>query len=156
MATKKPPTTTKAKSPGARPSARATPKDPQAVRALVLSDPNTAKIAEKLGVPLEDYVREVVHFVLNPKADASLYVVEDDDLRTAGFEPPDADAIGRFITEAAAVSSAADATEWTDPRGKKPVDLDGPRGAPEVPDKTDPKLKKDLDRALRAKRGGKG
>lgn len=154
MATKKPATTT-AKSGGAPKAGSKVPKDPEAIRKLVLSDPNTAEIAKKIGVPLEEYVNNVIHFVLNPKADPSIYVVEDDDLRSKGFEPPDANAIGRFISEAAAVSSAADATEWTDPRGKKLVNMDGPKGTPEVPETTDANLKKDLEKAMRAKRGGK-
>lgn len=132
------------------------PKDPQALRQRILDDPNTAKIAEKIGVPLEQYVADVMHFVQNPGADPSVYVVEDEDLRSKGYEPPDADAIGRYLIEAAAVASAADSTEWTDPAGKKLVDMSGPQAATQAPETTDPALKDELSKALRAGRSKKG
>jgi hypothetical protein len=108
------------------------PKDPEVIRKKVLSDPNTEQIAKRLGVPLEDYVNQVVHFVLNPNEDPNVYLVEDEDLRQMGYEPPDPEEMGRFVmnaaTEAAAVADATGAkTEFVDAK-KEPVKLKDPRG----------------------------
>jgi hypothetical protein len=118
-----------------------------------MDDPDTRGIAKNLGVDLKDYVNQVVHYVMNPKEEPTFYIVEDDDLRSMGLEPPDPEAIGRHIIDALAVSNAADSTEYTDTR-KKLVSMDN---LPQVQasGKTDAKLQEELKKQLRGKRGGK-
>lgn len=73
---------------------------PEALRKRVLEDPHSEQIAQHLGVSLSEYVDQVVHYVLHPKEQPSLYIVEDKDLRAMGLEPPDPEAMGRFVMEA--------------------------------------------------------
>lgn len=129
------------------------PKDPEALRKQLMDDPDTRGIAKNLGVELKAYVDQVVHYVMNPKEEPSFYIVEDEDLRAMGLEPPDEDAIGRHIIDALAVSNAAGATEFTDPK-KKLVSMDN---LPQVQatGKADAKLQEELKKQLRGKRGGK-
>jgi hypothetical protein len=83
-------------------------RDPEALRKRVLENPYSEQIAQHLGVPLQEYVDQVVHYVLHPKEDPGLYIVEDEDLRAMGCEPPDPEAMGRFVEEAAALAEAAE------------------------------------------------
>ncbi len=129
------------------------PKDPEALRAQLMEDPETKAIAKHLGVELKDYVAQVLHFVQNPSADPQVYVAEDEDLRSIGWEPADGEAIGKHLVEAVAVAKAADATEYTDPR-KRLVTLD--QAPAQVIGKPDKKLQDELTKQLRTKRGGKG
>jgi hypothetical protein len=138
------------KKPAAKPKPK---KSPEALRKQLMEDPNTKGIAKNLGVSLEDYVNQVLHFVAHPNEEPSLYVVEDADLRGMGLEPPDEAAIGKFVMEAASVASAADATEYTDPK-KKLVSIDNLPPVQAI-GKTDKKLDEELKKQLRGKRGGK-
>lgn len=120
--------------------------DPEVLRKKLLSDPNTAQIAKNLGVPLEAYVNQVLHFVLHPNEEPNLYVVEDEALRKMGYEPPDADAMGQYIVEAATVAQAAGPrTEFVEEKKKPLVAMPDAR-AGEAPRKDDPQLKAELDK----------
>lgn len=128
-------------------------KSPEALRKQLMEDPNTKGIAKNLGVTLEEYVKQVLHFVAHPNEEPSLYIVEDEDLRGMGLEPPDEKAIGKFVVEAAKVSAAADSTEYNEPK-KQLVSMDN-LPAVQATGKTDKKLQEDLKKQLRGKRGGK-
>ncbi len=91
--------------------------DTESLRKKVLADPNTERIARNLGVPVADYVEQVVHFALHPEQEPRLYIVEDEDLRAMGLEPPDAQAMERFVTRAASIADAAEGrTEFVEER----------------------------------------
>jgi hypothetical protein len=129
--------------------------DPQALRQKIRDDPYSEQIAQHLGVSLQEYVDQVVHYVLHPKEDPGLYIVKDKDLRAMGLEPPDAQAMGRFVVEAAALAEAADGpTRFVDSR-KAPVQLEGSRARPEGEHepRMDPRLKEELERKRRNSRG---
>jgi hypothetical protein len=134
-----------------------TPASPEseALRKKILADPNTAKIAENLGVPLEDYVNQVLHFALHPDEEPNVYVVEDAALRQMGYEPPDAEAMGQYIVEAATLAEASSPQSgFVDEAKKKPVQLQASQGSA-APEKEDPQLKADLDKRI-AGRGQQG
>jgi hypothetical protein len=78
---------------------------PEALRKRVLEDPHSEQIAQHLGVSLTEYVDRVVHYVLHPKEQPSLYIVEDKDLRAMGLEPPEPEAMGRFVMEATSLTT---------------------------------------------------
>jgi|APLak6261678615_1056124.scaffolds.fasta_scaffold08176_2 hypothetical protein len=132
---------------------RAPKKDPEVLRKELMADPNTKGIAKNLGVDLKEYVDQVIHFVMNPKDEPSLYIVEDEDLKAMGLEPLDEKAVGQYIVEAAKVSAAADSTEYTDPK-KKLVSMDNLPPV-QATEKTDKKLQDELKKQLSGKRGGK-
>ncbi|MBX5484974.1 MAG: hypothetical protein IRZ16_24415, partial [Myxococcaceae bacterium] len=54
----------------------------------ILRDPNTAKIAEKLSVPLEEYVQMVMTFYLDPKQEPEFVTISDENLKKMGAPPP--------------------------------------------------------------------
>jgi hypothetical protein len=126
----------------------------EALRKKILGDPNTAKIAENLGVPLEDYVNQVLHFALHPNEEPQLYVVEDAALRQMGYEPPDAEAMGQYIVEAATLAEASAPQTGFDEAKKPPVQLQSAQGSA-APQKDDAQLKADLDKRI-AGRGQQG
>lgn len=94
------------------------------VRDRVMSDPNTAKIAKELNIPVEDYVTQVVYFVLHPEADPEMLLVEDEDLIKEGHTPPKQSEMIAYLKEAVAVAEASGATGFEDSK-KKQVALDG-------------------------------
>jgi hypothetical protein len=94
-----------------------TPQDVEALRKKVLSNENTAAIARNLGVSVEVYTNRVVHFLLHPQQEPEIYVVEEADLRSMGLPPPDAEELGRFVTESATAAAAGEPkTEFVTPR----------------------------------------
>ena len=122
---------------------------PEEIRKKVLDDPNTAQIAEKLGVSLDEYVNQVVFFVLNPNAEPSLYVVEDEDLRSMGEKPSTEDEVGQYLMEAIAIAKAANTstTEYAEAK-KKLVEMpDTPAPSAEKP--KDPTLEADVNKSRR-------
>ena len=132
---------------------KSVPKDPEALREKLMADADTKAIAKNLGVDLKAYVDQVVHYVTNPEEEPTFVVASDEDMRSIGWDPPDADAIGRYLIETAQVQKAAGATEFTEAK-KNLVSMDNlpPVKAPE---KTDEKLQEELKKQLRGKRGGK-
>jgi hypothetical protein len=127
----------------------------EALRKRILEDPNTAKIAESLEVPLDEYVKQVVHFVLHPTEEPSLYIVEDADLEAMGTPAPDSEEMGRYILEAVAVAEAADKTEFVEAQ-KKLVQLPESPAPGTGSEQDDPKLKAEADKFRRADSGRQG
>jgi len=125
---------------------------PEVVRERVLADPNTAKIAKELDIPLEEYVEQVVHFVLNPDAEPQMLVLEDADLIKLGHPPPDAQKMLAFVKEAVAVADAGGASTGFEAAKKRAVSLDGGEGASQA--HTNPQLEEELKKQLRGSKKG--
>ena len=132
-------------------AAKKSSKSPEALRKQLMADPNTQGIAKNLGVELKKYVDQVVHYVMNPGDEPNLYMVEDEDLRGMGLEPPSEEAIGRHIIDVLTVSSSTDRTDYVAPK-KKLVNTDLPPTA-QSHGKTDVKLKDEVRKQMRIKRG---
>lgn len=67
---------------------KAPPIDP-ALRAKILADPNVAKLAAELGMPLDEYVNQIGYFINNPDAVPALAIASDEDLKKhLGVEAP--------------------------------------------------------------------
>ncbi len=127
--------------------------DPDAIRAKVLADPNTAEIAESLGVELDDYVDRVVEFVMNPKLKPELVAASDAALKAAGHTPPDQAEIVAYLKSAAAL--VVEKSKFTQAQ-KAPVSLEQVKVGEGVVAKDDPALKAALADQLRRNRSGKG
>jgi hypothetical protein len=130
------------------------PKSALEIRKKVLADPNTAQIAEKLGVPLEQYVERVVYFAMNPQALPEYLVVSDEVLAEKfGLGPtlktPEILAIFEREVEYATV---AQKTDYRTPK-EKLVDLSQAPAAETTIEDT--QLKEDLKKQLLGKKGGK-
>jgi len=97
----------------------------ESVKQKVLADPNTAKIAKELNIPLEQYVVQVCYFILHPDADPDVILVEDADLIKMGHTPPKESEMLAYIKEAVAVSDASGDTSGFEGAKHKKVSLDG-------------------------------
>jgi hypothetical protein len=128
--------------------------DPVALKKRLMADPATIEIAKTIKTPLAEYVDQVVHFMMNPQADAQVTVLTDAELKEKGLTAPDNDAMGKYLIEAVAVSNAANSTGFADKKAEK-LSLTGQVAATEPTEKTDPALKEALDKQLRGLRGGR-
>lgn len=64
------------------------PIDP-ALKAKILADPNVAKIAAALGVPLDDYVNQIGFYINNPDVQPAVLQASDEDIKKhIGIDPP--------------------------------------------------------------------
>ena len=104
--------------------------DAAAIKARVLADPNTAKIAAEFGVSVDEYADQVVHYALNPKADPEMVVAEDEDLRAAGFEVPDEQAMAQYLIDTVSTVDAAEGDGFRAAQ-KKAVDLGEQQAVPD-------------------------
>src|SRR5437879_6176664 len=105
--------------------------DPKAVRKKILADPNTAKIADTLQIPLEDYVDQVVEYVLNPKKDPDLVVIKDDDLKKLGLFAPNPREMANYLDDHLEAAEVSEVTDFT-PAKKPKVTLSGANEMPAV------------------------
>lgn len=126
------------------------PKDPAAIRAKILADPNIATIAEKLHVEnMEEFIDKIVHYAMNPSAEPQLYVVEDEDLIKAGFTPPNGAEIEAYMNQAIATFGAHELTAFDQAKQQK-VAMPSV-GSNETIPAGDPKLIKEMREAKTGK-----
>jgi len=129
----------------------ATTKSPEELRKKLVDDPNTAKIAEQLKMPYEDFITLVIHYATSGEQ-PQFFIVKDEDLRKFGHEPPDREKMQKYIVDAIGVAVAHQGTAFQSEQ-KKPVDLAAAQQ--QAAPKADADLKAQLDAELRGKRGGK-
>jgi hypothetical protein len=72
----------------------------ETVRAELLADPDTQRIAKAVGMELSAYVELVLDYALNPDKQPVLQVATDEDLREAGYNPPSAEDVAQFFISA--------------------------------------------------------
>ena len=123
------------------------------LRAKLVADPNTAGIAEHVGMSLDDYVKQVMSFIENPALEPELYIVQDKDLRAQGYEPPDGKAMISYLKEVKELLDVTEVSKFTDKKPKK-VELDAKVEQLDE-EYSSPGLKTLLEKELRGKRGGK-
>ncbi|MBS1152966.1 MAG: hypothetical protein H6Q89_4664 [Myxococcaceae bacterium] len=130
------------------------PKNPLEIKKKILADPNTALIAQKLGVDLEEYVEGVLFFAMNPDAKPELVVVTDEVAKERfGITlPKEAEIIQQFNTELE-LATVADKTDFQAARAK-PVQMETPDSPASERNAEDAKLKEELKKQLRGKGGG--
>jgi hypothetical protein len=104
-------------------------KTPDEIRAALAMDPNTAQIAETLKMPLEDYVKLVVHYATTG-AEPEYFIVPDADLKKLGHTPPDARKMNAWLAEAAAMKLATEVTDYSSGAARPKVSLAVPPAAP--------------------------
>ena len=71
------------------------------VRAELLADPDTKRIAKAVKMKLEDYVELVLDYAQHPDKEPVLQVASDEELRNAGYEPPSAKDVAQFFLDGA-------------------------------------------------------
>ena len=68
----------------------------------LLADATTAEIAEGLGVPIEEYVDQVLKFAMNPELEPELELIDEEELYNIGDDPiDDIDRLEETLTELA-------------------------------------------------------
>ncbi len=129
--------------------AQTKPRNALEVRKKVLADPNTAKIAEKLGVPLEEYVEGVVHFAMNPDQLPEYVVASDADIKEKfGLDPaPNDQQIIKIFEENLKVATITDTTDFQE-AARPQVALNAAGAATTA---EDPTLKEELKKKLAGK-----
>ncbi|MBK7857463.1 MAG: hypothetical protein IPJ65_02335 [Archangiaceae bacterium] len=88
-------------------------KTPEQVRAALLKDPNTSRIAAELKMGLDDYLKLVVHFATTG-AEPRFFVVPDDELKKQGHVPPDLSKMNAWLRGAVATKAAHESTGYSD------------------------------------------
>ncbi|AEI68305.1 hypothetical protein [Corallococcus macrosporus] len=71
------------------------------LRAEMLADPDTQRIAKSLDMELEAYVELVLEYAQNPDKEPTLIVAPDEELRAAGYNPPTTKDVANFFIAAA-------------------------------------------------------
>jgi hypothetical protein len=69
----------------------------EVVRAELLKDADTKRIAKAVGMELEAYVELVLQYAQDKDKEPVLEVVEDEELRAAGFNPPSPEQVGQLL-----------------------------------------------------------
>jgi hypothetical protein len=67
------------------------------VRAELLADPDTKRIARAVGMELAEYVELVLDYAQNPDKQPVLQIADDAELRANGYEPPSNEEIANFF-----------------------------------------------------------
>jgi hypothetical protein len=128
---------------------------PEAIRTALLADPNVAELAKTIGVSIDDYIEQVIHFAMNPGADPQLGVLTAEGFAEAGLPPPPTDdQIGRYLIDALQVHNATNGSEFSEAR-QEVVDLGKNPKDSEPIEKTDEKLKEALQKELLSKRANR-
>ncbi|ATB29631.1 hypothetical protein [Melittangium boletus] len=73
------------------------PLSAEQIRAKVLEDPDSKRIAKAVGLDLAAYADKVVDYAMNPDKEPQLQVASDEALRAAGYDPPSAEDVGKFF-----------------------------------------------------------
>ena len=130
------------------------------VRAELLADSDTQRIAQAVGMELEAYVELVLDYARNPDKQPVLAVASDEELRANGYEPPSAEDVANFFIAGARGElgiggpqfHTSEFTSGPATDAGKPSLTGESRQAPLVPD--DPEKRQELLNQL--KKGGSG
>lgn len=119
-----------------------TPSSPEALRAQILANPNTAEIAKAVDMSLDEYVDQVLEYALNPDADPMLLMIKDEDLRKLGCEVHTLEEMLLYLEESLKLAEINETTDFSSSSPKKlSVDIGadpvGHEPAPEVKGRAD-------------------
>ncbi len=130
-----------------------TPEEFEALKAKILADPNTKKIAESLKMPFDEYVAMVLKFAANPNLDPTVTIVPDEELRAAGIDPPQLKDVKAFFDERVEAMEISTKSKFADPKsqrervtGQAPAVIPTEPAATAKPDEVRSDLKADLER----------
>jgi hypothetical protein len=130
-----------------------TPEQLEKMKAALIADPNTKKIAETVKMPFNEYVEQVMRYLANPSLEPQVYVAEDADLRAAGFEPVDARKVAAYFQEHADAQEVSGVTgsKFADPNSQRERVSGKIPAAPPATAKPE-EVRKDLKEALERER----
>lgn len=110
-------------------------------RAKILSDPNVAKMAAELEIPVEEFVNTVGYYLNNPGTEPAFLVVSDENLKKMGVDAPTPEALEANVRASVEAIKAGQSPSGFDAAKKKAVELSSAGGkaleAPADPDLED-------------------
>lgn len=115
-------------------------------RAKILADPNVAKMAAELEMPVEEFVNTIGYYLNNPGTEPAFLVVSDENLKKMGVDAPSPEALEASVRASVEAIKAGQSPSGFDAAKKKAVDLSSAGGkAVEAP--TDPDLEDTVKKA---------
>jgi hypothetical protein len=115
----------------------------EVVRAELLKDADTKRIAKAVGMELEAYVELVLQYAQDKDKEPVLNVVEDEELRANGFNPPTAEQAAQVLIAAAkgelGVNQEFQKSDFQAASAKKGPSLSGDSSSGSVPPASGPK-----------------
>jgi DNA-directed RNA polymerase specialized sigma subunit len=101
----------------------------EVVRAELLNDPDTKRIAKTVGMELAEYVELVLEYAQDKDKEPVLKVVSDEELHAAGFKTMTNDDAAKLLLKVAkgemGVNEEREKSEFEDGKGKKPGNKGG-------------------------------
>jgi hypothetical protein len=126
----------------------------EVVRAELLKDADTKRIAKSVGMELEAYVELVLEYAQDKDKEPQIAVVSDEELHAKGFETPTNEDVAKLLMKAAkgemGVNEEFEKSEFSSARSPKGPSLTGEAANPSGL-KSDPALMDQIK-----KNGGKG
>jgi DNA-directed RNA polymerase specialized sigma subunit len=104
----------------------------EVVRAELLKDPDTKRIAKAVGMPLEEYVELVLQYAQDKDKEPMIKVVSDEELHANGFKTMTNDEAANLLIKAAkgelGVNEEFEKSEFTPGQGRPPARSSGGAG----------------------------
>jgi hypothetical protein len=117
------------------------------LRAKILSDPNVAKIAAELEMPLEEFVNQVGYWMNNPGAEPAFLVVPDDKLKSElGVTAPTQEQLEANVKATVEAIKVGQSPSGFDQAKKQAVALPN-TGGEQLTAKSDPDLEDTIKKA---------
>lgn len=110
-------------------------------REKILADPNVAKMAAELEMPLDEFVNTIGYYLNNPGVEPSFLVVSDENLKKMGVDAPTNEALEANVRASVEAIKAGQAPSGFEDAKKKTVEITNAGGkaltAPSDPDLED-------------------
>ena len=116
------------------------------LRAKILSDPNVAKLAAELGMPLDEYVNTIGYYMNNPGVEPAFLVVSDENLKKMGVDAPTNEALEANVRASVAAIKAGQSPSGFEAARKNTVELPS-QGGEALTAKSDPDLEDTVRKA---------
>lgn len=115
-------------------------------RAKILADPNVAKMAKELQMPVEEFVNTVGYYLNNPGTEPAFLVVSDKNLKAMGVHAPTNAELEANMKASVAAIQAGQAPSGFEDTKKKEVELSSAGGKALQP-AADPELEDTVKKA---------
>jgi hypothetical protein len=115
-------------------------------RAKILLDPNIAKMAAELEMPLDQFVNTVGYYLNNPGVEPAFLVVSDENLKKMGVTAPTNEQLEANVRATVEAIKAGQAPSGFEQAKKKSVDLPTSGGQP-LTGASDPDLEDTVKKA---------
>ena len=116
------------------------------LKAKILSDPNVAKLAAELGMPLDEYVNTIGYYMNNPGVEPAFLVVSDENLKKMGVDAPTNEQLEANVRASVEAIKAGQSPSGFEAAKKNAVELPS-TGGETLTSKSDPDLEDTVRKA---------